>query len=152
MTAVVTAQLEHTVYVRATPDQVWDAMTNPDQTARYYYGSPVESTWQPGAEVVYYSPDRSSRMIAGHVVAIEPGRRLVLSLQLLYDPRSAAEPAFEQTWSIENVGGGLCKLTVTHSGLALDSASYEQIAGGLPLIVSSMKSLLETGEALQMDG
>jgi uncharacterized protein YndB with AHSA1/START domain len=149
MASVATAQLEHTIFVRATAAQVWDAITNGEQTARYYYGSPVESTWQPGAEVQYLAPDRSSVMVGGTVIAIEPQQRLVLSLKLLYDPRSAAEPAFEQTWHVEDIGG-VCKLSVSHSGIDPASASHEQIAGGMPLIISSLKSLVETGEGLSM--
>lgn len=149
MTSVATAQLEHTIFVRATAAQLWDAMTNGEQTARYYYGSPVESTWQPGAEVRYVSGDRSSVLVGGQVVAVEPERRLVLRLKLQYDPRCAAEPAFEQTWLIEDMGG-VCKLTVSHSGIDPASATHEQIAGGMPLIISSLKSLLETGSGLDM--
>ncbi len=148
--APVAAQLEQTLYVRATPAKLWDAITNGEHTARYYFGSPVESTWQPGAPVSYLSGDRSAVLVGGTVLSSEPERSLTLSLQLLYDPACAAEPAFEQTWRIEEAGNGVSRLTVSQSGIDPQSATYEQIAGGMPLILSSLKSLVETGEALHM--
>jgi uncharacterized protein YndB with AHSA1/START domain len=149
MTAVATVQLEHALFIRTTPAQLWDALTNGEQTARYYYGSPVDSTWQPGADVNYLTPDRSAPMVGGRVLAIEPEKRLVLSLRLLYDPTCAVEAPFEQTWLIEDVGNGVCKLTVQQA-VDPDSATYQQISGGMPLILSSLKSFVETGEGLPM--
>ncbi|HEV7662731.1 MAG TPA: SRPBCC domain-containing protein [Chloroflexota bacterium] len=150
MTALAADQLPVTVYVRATPAQVWDALTNGQQTARYYYGSPVESTWEPGAEVAYLTPDRSALMVGGSVVAVDPERRLVLSLRLLYDAAAAAEGSFEQRWEIQAAGEAVTRVSVAHSGLDPAGTSYQQIQGGNPLILSSLKSLLETGTGLPM--
>jgi len=148
-TIAAAAQLETTLFVRASAAQVWDTITNGQQTARYYYDSPVESTWEPGAEVKYYSADRSSVFITGHVVTREPEKHLTLRLRLLFDPRAATEPPFEQTWTIDDLGA-MCKVQVTHHDLPPTSATYRHIADGMPLILSSLKSLVETGQGLPM--
>jgi uncharacterized protein YndB with AHSA1/START domain len=152
MTAVVTDQLVSTIYVRATPHQVWDALTNGQTTARYYYDSPVESTWQPGAEVVYFSPDRAQHWIDATILAIEPRTSLHLRMRMLFDPRCAADAPFEQRWELADAGAGVTRLTWSHAGVDPTSASYETLAGGNPRILSSLKSLLETGQGLPMGG
>src|SRR6478752_2957069 len=130
MTSVATAQLETTLFVRASAAQVWDAITNGQQTARYYYDSPVESTWQPGAEVNYYSADHSAVLVGGSVVSLEPEKRLTMRLRLFFDPAAAAEAPFEQVWSIDELGA-LCKVSVAHIDLDPGGPSYHHIADGM---------------------
>ena len=142
-----TAQLVVVFYVRATPEQVWQAMTVPAFTTQYYYGSPVDSTWQPGATVAYLTQDRSARMAEGTIVSVEPNRRLEITLKLVYAPHLAAETPSREVWEITDMHG-VCKLTVSHSGMAPDSATIGAIKEGMPFILSSLKSLLETGSGL----
>src|SRR4051812_14300238 len=140
------------LYVRSTPDRVWQGLTDADLTARYYYGSPVESTFQPGAPIQYLSADRSMPMAQGTVVAAEPNRRLELRYRLVYSPELAAEQPFHQVYEIVDLGNGTCKLSVEHDEFDPAGAHRRDVASGMPFILSSLKSLLETGEGLPAPG
>ena len=138
------------MYIRTTPAALWDAITNGDSTARYYFGSSVQSSWQPGAPVVYYGPDRSSQLVAGNVVVAESQHRLEMRYRLLYSPALAAEQPSHVLWEIRDLGTGTCQLRVVHDEFDARGATHEAVRTSLPVIVSSLKSLLETGQPLTL--
>ena len=135
-----------TVYVKATPEQVWRALTEPEFTRRYFYASAVESDWEPGAPYRYMIDE--SEAIVGDVLEADPPRRLVMTFDARWDEKVAADPPSSISWEIADAGPGVVQLTVVHDGLLPASATLEQVTGGVPFILSALKTLLETGDAL----
>jgi uncharacterized protein YndB with AHSA1/START domain len=144
------SSFQYETYIRATADQVWRAITDGTATAQYFYGSPVKSSLKTGGEFLYLTPDGSGRMAEATIFAIEPARRLILdNYRLLYSLGVAEDRPSRETWELTPMGE-MCKVAVVHDGLSPNGPTYKDVSAGLPLIVSSMKSLLETGAALPM--
>ena len=138
------------VYIKATPDQVWDAITKPEFTEKYFYGSHVETTGEAGTPIRYYSPDRSALWGDETIIESERPRRLVVGWRSLYDPELAAEETSRVTWEIEEQEGGVSRLTVVHDQLEGAPKTAESVSGGWMFIISGLKTVLETGEPLRM--
>ncbi len=136
----------YSVYINAAPDRVWQAITDGDETVRYYYGTRVASDWRAGSPLTYAYAD-GSLAADGIVVEIEPGRRVVMSFHPRWDPEMEAEGPVRMTWQVDPAEEGGSKLTVT-SALRPSSKSAESFAGGIVYIVSGLKTLIETGEPL----
>jgi uncharacterized protein YndB with AHSA1/START domain/DNA-binding transcriptional ArsR family regulator len=135
-----------TVFVRATPERVWEAITDSALTRRYYYASTVESDWEPGSAYRYLID--GDEAIVGEVLEADPPRKLVLSFDARWDEQVAADTPSRLTWEISDAAPGVVQLTVVHDGLVAGSATAEQVPGGMPFILSGLKTLLETGEPL----
>jgi uncharacterized protein YndB with AHSA1/START domain len=133
-------------YIKATPERIWEALTEPEFTRRYYFANTANSTWEKGAPYSLAEPDGTVAM-AGEVLEVEPARRLVLSLQLLYDADAAAEPASKVTWEITRLGD-VCRLTCIHGDLAFSPKTWLLTADRWNVILNGLKTLLETGEPL----
>ena len=138
----------YTVFIRATPEQVWDAITKPEFTSRYFYGSVIDSTWEPGSPYDGWSADRSQQYVDGEVLEADPPRRLQHTWRSLYDEATSAEPHSRVTWEIEPQEGDVTKLTVVHDRLEASPKTAEGVAGGWSYVLSGLKTLLETGEPL----
>ena len=138
----------YSLFIRATPEQIWDAITKPEFTAKYFYGSLVDSTFEPGSLYHSYSPDRSQLWVDGVVEEADPPRRLSHTWRALYDEETAAEEHSRVTWEIEPGDGGVSKLTVVHDRLEGAPKTAANVAGGWMFILSGMKTLLETGTPL----
>ena len=134
----------YAVFIRATPEQVWDAITKPEFTTRYFFASRVEMAdgrrraYGPGGELW-----GDSAILEEH-----PPRRLVHEWQGLYDPDLAAEEPSRVTWEIEPQDGGVTKLTLVHDQLEGAPRTAESVAGGWMFVLSGLKTLLETGQPL----
>jgi uncharacterized protein YndB with AHSA1/START domain len=138
----------YSVFVRATPEQLWDAITKPEFTSKYFYGSIIESSWEQGAPYAGWASDRSQQYVDGEVIEASPPQRLVTTWRALYDPETAAEPFSRVTWEIEPASDGVTKLTVIHDELEASPKTAENVAGGWSYVLSGLKTLLETGEPL----
>ena len=136
----------HQVFIRATPEEIWDAITKPEFTVKYFYGTRVESDLAIGSPFLYRAGDSEELLVEGEVLESDPPRRLSVTWRFLYDPELAAEEPSRVTWEIEPQEGGYCKFTAIHEGLGPKAA--EQVQGGWPYIVSGLKTLLETGKPL----
>jgi DNA-binding transcriptional ArsR family regulator len=136
----------YSVYVKAPAERVWRAIVDGDETVHYYYGTRVASDWTPGAPVVYTYPD--GRVAAdGTILAIEPGASVTLTFHARWDPEIEAEGPMTMTWAVA-AEGGLARLTVTTAGLRPGSRMDAEFRGGIVLIVSGLKTYVETGEVL----
>ncbi len=131
------------VYIRTTPERLWQAITDPEMTQRYFYRGVVESSWQQGTPVRWAIDGRD--VIVGEVLEIDPPRRFVQSFAFTA-PENAKDKPSRVTWAIEPQGG-VCKLTLTHE-FDEDSLSYQSVRFGWNLVLSGLKTLLETGEPL----
>jgi uncharacterized protein YndB with AHSA1/START domain len=138
----------YAVFIRATAEQVWDAITKPEFTSKYFYGSVIDSTYEPGTPYIGWSTDRSQQYVDGEVIEASPLTRLVTSWRALYDEETAAEPHSRVTWELEPAGEGITKLTVVHDQLEASPKTAANVAGGWSYVLSGMKTLLETGEPL----
>jgi len=139
------------VYIRTTPEKLWQALTHSDFTRRFFFGTTVESQWHAGAPLVYRFVDGSVPFDAT-IEAIEPHRRLVHSFKAIPSEWKAYsdDPPSRVTYEIEQLGPS-CLLRVTHEHFAGLSATAERTSHGWPLALSGLKTLLETGESLIVD-
>ncbi len=129
------------IFIKTTPERLWQALTSPKETPAYYFGSAVRSDWSVGAPLQYVLPD-GRVMVDGEVLEIDPPRKLVSTFVPRF--REGAAPS-RVAFEIEPMGE-VCKLTLTHWGLG---EADGDIHTGWAKILNSLKSLLETGEALR---
>jgi uncharacterized protein YndB with AHSA1/START domain len=136
------------VYIKATPERLWQAITDPTMTPIYYFGSLIESDFTPGSPLRYKQPDGSVD-IDGEVVEVDPPRKLVHSFSTRWEAND--DPPTTVTWEITPMGSETCRLAVTHAGFRSENATYESVKGGWPIILSGLKTLVETGEPLRIE-
>ena len=136
------------IYIRTTPERLWDAITNDEIRSKYNFGCAVSTVGEPGSRFEQTTPD-GHLLGEGVNVEVEPPRRLVQSMVLLYSEEVKSEGTSRVTWEIKPVGDS-CRLTVTHDQMR-DGAN-EQLYGGWPMILSGLKTWLETGELLTTPG
>jgi uncharacterized protein YndB with AHSA1/START domain len=136
------------IYVKTSPERLWEAMTDPQMRKRYSFGVETVSEWTPGSRYSSSVPG-VIEIASGENLEVEPPRRLVQSFNALWSEEVQREGTSRVTWEIEPVGSS-CRLRVTHDQLA-ESASSE-LYGGWPMILSGLKTLLERGEDLDTPG
>ena len=149
------------VYIKATPQAIWDAITTPEWTVKYGYQGETTYDLRPGGPFkARATPDMRKFgmpevVVDGEVVEANPPHRLVQTYRFLFNEQSKAEGFTRVTWEIERTTAGFTRLTVTHElegapGMAgmVSSKFSEQGAGGWSWILSDLKSLLETGKTL----
>ena len=139
---------DYEIYIRTTPDDLWDAITSGEQTRRYFHGTRIESEWRVGATVIYHSSRPGRIAVDGEVRAVDKPRRLSYTWNVHYDPERSGEKPSLVTWEIESAGEA-CKLTLTHR-FSEPSKTFREVASGWNAILSSLKSLLETGDPLSI--
>jgi uncharacterized protein YndB with AHSA1/START domain len=143
-----TTQVYH-VFINASPEQIWEAITKPEFTEKYFHGSHVDSDLEPGRPFVYRSPDREQLWVDGQVVESDPPRKLVHTWRSLYSEEQAAEEPSRVTWEIEQDENGVSKLTVVHDQLEGAPKTAAGVSGeGWMSVLSGLKTLLETGRPL----
>jgi uncharacterized protein YndB with AHSA1/START domain len=137
------------IFIKTTPERLWEAITDPEQRARYSFGVRTDSDWSPGS--TYKSSVPGVIDIAeGENVEVDPPRRLVQSFTALWSDEVKGEGSSRVTWEIEPVGDDSCRLTVIHD--QLNKGASNELYGGWPQILSGLKTLLETGEDLTTPG
>lgn len=136
------------VYIRTTPEKLWQAITS-RATTQEYFGLDVEADWKPGSKFTYTHRDTGALAHYGTVLESEPPRRLVHTFEHDYSEEHGGGPddVSKVTWEITPVGE-LCRLTLVHDGWKAESQSYRSSGQGWPMILSSLKSLVETGAPL----
>ena len=144
MTAPELATQVYSIFIRTTPEKLWEAITTPQFTQQYFYGARI--TVVPD-HYESLGPDGSG-LTGGDVVEFDPPRKLVHSWRSLWDPEQAEEPASRLTWEIEPQDGGYCQLTVTHDQLEASPKTAASVSRGWMLVISGLKTVLETGKPL----
>jgi uncharacterized protein YndB with AHSA1/START domain len=135
-------------YIRTTPDALWRAITS-RETTKQYFGLNVEANWTAGSPY-RYSFDNGESAHFGRVLEADPPRRLVHTFEHDYTDKFGGGPddTSKVTWEISSQGD-ICKLTLVHDGWKGESQSFRSAGQGWPMILSSLKSLVETGTALK---
>jgi uncharacterized protein YndB with AHSA1/START domain/DNA-binding transcriptional ArsR family regulator len=143
-TAPVSGTAVFEVFIKTTPKRLWEAITDPEMRKKYSFGVETHSDWTPGSEYRSAVPGVID-IAAGENLEVDPPRLLVQSFMALWSEEVKAEGATRVTWEIEPVGTS-CRLTVTHD--QLPEGANPELYGGWPMILSGLKTLLETGELL----
>jgi uncharacterized protein YndB with AHSA1/START domain len=137
------------IYIKTTPERLWRAITDPAMRRKYTFGVEVQSSWKPGSTYKAIAGDETvgpGRAISeGENLEVDPPRRLVQSFRALWSDEVKEEGTSRVTWEIEPVGDS-CRLTVTHAQLR--AGANDELYGGWPMVLSGLKTLLETGETL----
>jgi uncharacterized protein YndB with AHSA1/START domain/DNA-binding transcriptional ArsR family regulator len=137
------------IYIKTTPNRLWQAITDSEQRAKYNFGVGIRSDWAPGSTYEAVHPASPQPISAGENLEIDPPRRLVQSFNALWGEDVQSEGTSTVTWEIEPVGDS-CRLIVTHSDLR--EGANDQLYGGWPMILSGLKTFIETGEELTTPG
>jgi uncharacterized protein YndB with AHSA1/START domain len=137
------------IYIKTTPERLWEAITNGDLRQKYSFGVGISSDWTPGSRYRAVHPGAGIAITEGENLEVDPPRRLVQSMVALWSDQVKDEGTSRVTWEIEPVADS-CRLTVTHD--QLNDGANEELFGGWPMILSGLKTLLETGEELTTPG
>jgi len=138
------------IYIRTTPERLWEAITDPEIRAKYNFGAGIHSDWTPGSQFrMNAGPNGEYLLGEGENLEIDPPRRLVQTMVALFSDEAKAEGTSRITWEIEPIGDS-CRLTLTHDQMR--EGANSQLYGGWPMILSGLKTWLETGELLTTPG
>ena len=137
------------IYIRTTPEQLWNAITDPQIRSKYHFGTGIISDWTPGSRFEMRHPDADGVLAEGENLEVDPPRRLVQSMIATWGEDVKSEGTTRVTWEIEPIGDS-CRLTLTHDQLRDDA--NEQLYGGWPMVLSGLKTWLESGQLLTTPG
>jgi uncharacterized protein YndB with AHSA1/START domain len=150
------------VYIKATPEAIFEAITSPEWTNRYGYGNYAEFDLRPGgayrarASAEFIAAGSPEFVVDGEVIEVDRPRKLVQTWRMLMDPTMKQEGFTRLTYEIDEIQGGVCRLTVTHelenaptlAAMVDGSQEHTGAGGGWNWVLSDLKSLLETGKGL----
>ncbi len=137
------------IYIRTTPEQLWNTITDPQIRSKYHFGTGIISDWTPGSRFEMRHPDADGVLAEGVNLEVDPPRRLVQSMIATWGEDVKSEGTTRVTWEIEPIGDS-CRLTLTHDQLRDDA--NEQLYGGWPMVLSGLKTWLESGQLLTTPG
>ncbi len=137
------------IYIRTTPERLWEALTDPEIRAKYSFGGAPQTDWAPGSPIDMRVASTGFALGDGEVLEAEPPRRLVHTLRALWDDQVKSEGFSRVTYTIEQIEDS-CRLTIIHDQLR--EGANNQLYGGWPMILSGLKTWLETGELLTTPG
>ncbi len=138
------------IYIRTTPERLWEAITDPVQRSKYSFGATVDSEMTPGSAYRMSAREGSVPLGEGENLEVDAPKRLVQSMTALWSDDVKSEGTSRITWEIEPIGDDSCRLTVTHDQLR--EGANAELYGGWPMILSGLKTWLETGELLTTPG
>ena len=137
------------IYIRTTPERLWEAITDAEIRSKYNFGASAASDWTPGSRYELSAGDGAVPLGEGEILEADPPRRLVHTMTALWSDEVKSEGPSRVTWEIEPIEDS-CRLTVTHDELR--EGANEELYGGWPMILSGLKTWLETGELLTTPG
>ncbi len=141
-------QQVYVLYIRSTPERVWDAIVKPEMTRQYFYGTEIQSDLKVGSSLDYFMKNEQGENVSaltGKILEIVPGKKLVHTFSF---PQNGDKPS-RASYEIERFGDSdLVKLTVIHDEFDGETQTYKETSGGWPILLNSLKTLLETGEPL----
>jgi uncharacterized protein YndB with AHSA1/START domain len=145
-----TMEKVYEIYIRTTPERCWDAITNPEIRSKYQFGAHVESDFTPGSNYTMSAPKPGVPLGEGENLVVDPPHKLVQTMRALWSDEVKDEGFTRITWEITPIGDDSVCVTVTHDELR--EGANDQLYGGWPMILSGLKTWLETGELLTTPG
>jgi uncharacterized protein YndB with AHSA1/START domain len=142
------SQFVYVTYIRTTPEKLWQALTAPEFTRQFWMGTTQESEWTPGSSWCIKFSD-GSVADSGEILEIDPPKKLVLKWRNEMFPEMTAEGYSRMTFTLEQKDENV-KLSLTHVMEKSESKFIQAVSNGWPIILSSLKSMLETGESIVM--
>ena len=137
------------VYIRTTPERLWEAITDPEIRSKYTFGVRMNSDLTPGSRIEMTVAGMDGLFGEGENIEVDPPRRLVQTMVALWGEDVKSEGTSRITWEIEQVADS-CRLLVTHDQMR--EGANAQLYGGWPMVLSGLKTWLETGEILTTPG
>jgi uncharacterized protein YndB with AHSA1/START domain len=138
------------IYIRTTPERLWQAITDPDERGKFQFGNTIKSDWTPGGRFEMSNPGAPGMLLGeGENLEVDPPRRLVQTMVALWGDDVKSEGTSRVTWEIEPVGDS-CRLVVTHDQLR--EGADDHLYAGWPMILSGLKTWLESGDVLTTPG
>jgi uncharacterized protein YndB with AHSA1/START domain/DNA-binding transcriptional ArsR family regulator len=137
------------IYIKTTPERLWEAIVTPEQREKYNFGASFRCELKPGAKYTMSARGGTVLLGEGEILEVDPPRRLVQTMVALWSDEVKSEGASRITWDIEPIGDS-CRLTVTHDQLR--EGANNQLYGGWPMVLSGLKTWVETGELLTTPG
>jgi uncharacterized protein YndB with AHSA1/START domain len=137
------------IYIRTTPERLWEAITDPEIRRKYNFGAAPETDWTPGSQLDMKAGEAGFLLGDGEVLEVDPPRRLVHTMRALWSDEVKDEGFSRVTWEIEQIEDS-CRVIVTHDELR--EGANSQIYGGWPMILSGLKAWLESGQLLTTPG
>jgi uncharacterized protein YndB with AHSA1/START domain/DNA-binding transcriptional ArsR family regulator len=146
VTAMPAPKHVYEVFIRTTPEKLWEAITRPEHTRKYFYGTAIQTSLEKRSPIRYLN-DNGETALDGEIVEVVPNKRLVATFVQAHNPAAKGDRASRVTWEIEP-RGEVCKLTLTHDDFDGETATYKSVGPGWNPILSGLKTLLETGKPL----
>ncbi len=137
------------IYIRTTPERLWEAITDPEIRSKYNFGASVQSDWAVGSRIDLTAQAGEILLSEGEILEVDPPRKLVHTMIAHFSPEAEAEGTSRVRWEIEQVSDS-CRLTLTHDQMR--EGANDELYGGWPMILSGLKTWLETGELLTTPG
>ena len=137
------------IYIGAPADKVWNGIVDGEMTKHYVYGTRLESKFKKGSPYAYVG-DGGFKVVDGEILAIEPKKRLVMTWKAHWDESVANDSPSRVTYELSSASPSTTKIHIVHDGFDGETATYSGSVEGWPLMMSSLKSLLETGKPLPM--
>ncbi len=140
-------EYRYEIYIAAPPEKVWRGLTDGELTRQYVYGTRFEGRLEKAAPYAFVG-DGNFKVVDGEILGVERERRLALSWKAHWDEATAGDRASRVTYELSPAGPGTTRLRVVHDDFDGETATYAGSVEGWPLMLSSLKTLLETGKAL----
>jgi uncharacterized protein YndB with AHSA1/START domain len=138
------------IYIKTSPERLWEAITDPELRSKYSFGVRVNSDWTTGSPYTSEHARADGPLAQGENIEVDSPHRLVQSFDALWSDDVKAEGTSRVTWEIDPIGDDSCRLRVIHDQLR--EGANDELYGGWPMILSGLKTLLETGEELTTPG
>ena len=132
----------YVTYIASTPEKVFKALTSTEATTKYWFGNALTSDWKVGSPMAFHR--EGDLKVEGRILENDPPRRLSYTFRSMHEPHNGKEKPSRVVFDLEQQRGQV-KLTVTHDDFIEGSKVFESISNGWPLVLSNLKSLLETG-------
>lgn len=144
-----TRTIRAAIIIAATPERIWTALTVPGESQRWYFGTAIRSSFEIGSPLEYVD-EAGVVQIRGTVVDVVPEQRLAHTFVALWSPEVAGDSESRYEWQIEQVGEETTKVTIIHSGVVVGSAGESEVEQGATVLLSALKTLIETGRSLRV--
>lgn len=135
-----------TIYIKAGPERIWEALTTGEFTRRYFHATDIQSDWKVGSDVTYFNQDGSTA-VNGKVLVANPFKELSFTWHVHYNEQAKLERASKVSFLLEQVEDAT-KLTLIHEDFPENSVVFPQISEGWIAILSNLKTLLETDSVM----